>query len=249
MKHFRFLAIFLFLLFVIVPAVSAQEYTVRSGYDNPPPADAMARTPQQVSFFELPLWVILAQLAFGIPELLLFLKLWAWFGIRRVSGGNVLEQDVRARIYEYIRKNPGIHLRGLAEEMGISMGTLRYHLNMLRLTHKITINEDVASVRFYENNGTYSPAEQQVFKHLRNETTRKILAILIDKPAATRAELASEIGITGPSITWHMKRLEGDNIISTRRDGRTIVYEIPAPIAGYLSREIRSLADARAALF
>ena len=171
-----------------------------------------ARVP--VPFYALPLWVIVAQLVLLPTELLLSLKLWAYMGIRRVSGGNVLDLDVRARIYGYIRLNPGIHLRGLSTEMHMKLGTLRYHLNVLRLNHKIAISEDSASVRFYENSGTYSADEQQIHKHLRNETTKKILSVLLEQPMATRQDIADVVGVSGPSVSWHMKRLEEDHLIT-----------------------------------
>ena len=107
---------------------------------------------------------MLAELVLVPHELLLVMKFWGYLGIRRISSVNVLDQEVRAQIYDHIRKNPGIHLRGLAGEMKMKMGTLRYHLNVLRLTHQIAVSEDVASVRFYENNGTYSTEEQHILK-------------------------------------------------------------------------------------
>lgn len=232
------------LLILVVMPVSAQEYVVRSGYESPVPAGAEARTPEAVPFSDLPLWVMLAQFALFPTELFIFAKLWAAMGIRRVSGSNVLDQGLRARIYEYIRLNPGIHLRGLSSEMQVKMGTLRYHLNMLRLTHKIAVSGDAATVRFYENNGTYSMEEQQVHKHLRNATTLKILSVLLDRPAATRQDLADAAGVTGPSVSWHMKRLEEDRIVIPRREGRMTGYEIPLPVAGYLRRQIRASAPA-----
>jgi len=222
-----------------VPGVSAQEYTVTPGYDSPVPVDAEARAPVPVGFWALPFWVMLAQVLLFPPECFLAVKLWAVMGIRRLSGGNVLDLDTRARIYEYIRLNPGIHLRGLSAEMGMKMGTLRYHLNVLRHTHKIAVSEDPASVRFFENSGTYSSEEQQIHKHLRNETTRKILTVLLNHPVATRQEIADAVGVSGPSVSWHMKRLEEDRIVTPRREGRMAVYEIPAPVAGYLTRQIR----------
>lgn len=233
------MAAVLLLVLVVIP-VSAQEYVVRSGYESPVPGGTEARTPVPVPFSALPLWVILAQIALFPPELFLAIKLWAAMGIRRVSGGNVLDQGLRARIYEYIRQNPGIHLRGISSEMQVKMGTLRYHLNMLRQTHKIAVNGDAATVRFYENNGTYSMDERQVHKHLRNATTQAILSVLLDRPAATRQDLADAAGVTGPSVSWHMKRLEEDRIVIPRREGRMTAYEIPAPVAGYLRRQIRA---------
>jgi len=32
-----------------------------------------------------------------------------------------------------------------------------------------------------------------------------------------------------------MKRLENDRIITTKKTGRSVIYEIPQPVAGYLS--------------
>jgi predicted transcriptional regulator len=234
------LLIILFLSIVAVPGVSAQEYIVRSGYDSPVTADAEARAPVPVGFWALPFWVMLAQVLLFPPEIFLAAKLWAVMGIRRVSGSNVLDQDVRARIYEHIRMNPGIHLRGLAAEMGMKMGTLRYHLGVLSHTHKIAVAGDTSSVRFFENSGTYNADEQLIHKHLRNNTTKKILALLIERPSATRQDLAHAAGITGPSVSWHMKRLEKDRIVIPRREGRISIYEIPAPVAGYLARLVPS---------
>ncbi|ACL16122.1 transcriptional regulator, ArsR family [Methanosphaerula palustris E1-9c] len=235
-----FLVATVLLLMLIVPFVSAQEYIVQSGYDSPVTPDAESRVPVPVPFYALPLWVILAQLVLVPYELLLTIKFWAYLGIRRISSANVLDQEVRAQIYDHIKKNPGIHLRGLAGEMEMKMGTLRYHLNILRITHKIAVSEDVASVRFYENSGTYSLEEQHILKYLRNETTRKILSVLIDRPMVTRQEIADAVGVSGPSVSWHMKRLEDDNIITTRREGRVTAYEIPVPVARYISRQIQT---------
>ena len=34
------------------------------------------------------------------------------------------------------------------------------------------------------------------------------------------------MGIPGPSITWHTKRLAGDGIISTSKEGRAVRYTL-----------------------
>jgi len=222
-------------------AAAAPDYLVQSGYDNLPPPDAASRTPVPVPFWELPLAVLAVQIVLLPPEIFLSLKMWAYLGFRRVSSANVLDQDLRSRIFSCIRENPGIHLHGLRDEMDLRMGTLRYHLRVLRLTHKITIAEDASSVRFYENNGTYTPDEQRVLKHLRNATTRQILAILLHRPDATRKDIAGELGLAGPSVTWHMKRLEEDRIITARHSGRTIAYEIRPVVIGYLAERIGSV--------
>ncbi|MEN6611078.1 MAG: winged helix-turn-helix transcriptional regulator [Methanoregulaceae archaeon] len=226
------------LLLLAGTVAAATDYVVRPGYEKQPPPGAIPRTPEPVPVWELPIAVLALQIFLLPPEIFISLKMWAYLGFRRVSTTNVLDQAIRSRIYTYIRENPGIHLHGLREEMDLKMGTLRYHLRVLLLTHKITLAEDASSVRFYENNGTYSPDEQRVLKHLRNSTTREILEILVRHPDATRKEIAGELGLAGPSVTWHMKRLEDDQIITTRHAGRTIAYEIRPMVAGILAQRI-----------
>ncbi|MFA5332178.1 MAG: winged helix-turn-helix transcriptional regulator [Methanoregula sp.] len=222
----------------LVPAACAQGYTVTPGYSHPPPAGAVHFVPEPVPIWSLPLWILVTQAGCIPLETFATFKLWLALGFRRVRNENVLDQDVRSRVFSHIKENPGIHMRGLAEEMHLKLGTLRYHLKVLRLTHKITVAEDPASVRFYENSGTYSETQQQVLKHLRNPTTRKILGILLKRPAATRQEIAGAVGITGPSITWHMKRLEEDHLIIMKRDGRSNAYALLPPVSRYLAERM-----------
>ncbi|MFA6333585.1 MAG: winged helix-turn-helix transcriptional regulator, partial [Methanoregula sp.] len=121
----------------------------------------------------------------------------------------------------------GIHLQGLARETRIHLGTLRHHLNMLTITGKITLSQDAASLRFYENSGTYTETQQMVLKHLRNATRKQILGVLVKQPSAGREEIAGLLGFTGATITWHMKLLERDRIITIQRSGRIVRYVIP----------------------
>jgi len=221
------LVLFLILILVPVPCTAVPSYQIRSGYASPPPPSAVPVAPEEVPVWELPLGVI-ATLVVAFPlEILVSLKLWAALGYRRVFGSNVLANDTRSAVFSAIRENPGIHLHGLAREAKIGMGTLRHHLDKLLTTGKITGRHDTATVRFYENDGTYSAAEQVVLKHLRNETRKKILALLLKTPAAGRNEIARMLGMTGSTITWHMKILEEDGVISPRREGKNIVYAIP----------------------
>jgi len=224
-----FLVPVLFLIMFLVPAscAAAPAYQVRSGYSSPPPASAVPAVPEEVPVWELPLGII-ATLVVAFPfEIIVSLKIWAALGYRRVSGNNVLANDTRSAVFSAIRENPGIHLHGLAREAKIGLGTLRHHLDKPLATGKITGRHDAATVRFYENNGTYSATEQVVLKHLRNETRKKILALLLKTPAAGRNEIARMLGMTGSTITWHMKILEEDGVISPWRDGKNIVYAIP----------------------
>lgn len=219
----------LFLIMLLVPVtagVAAQEYHVQSAYASPPPPRSPS-IPEEIPVWELPLGLLVILAAGFTAELLITIKIWATLGYRRVTRSNVLTHAVRFSVFSAIQKNPGIHLQGLARETRIHLGTLRHHLNMLTITGKITRIQDAASLRFYENSGTYTGTQQMVLKHLRNATRKQILGVLVQQPSAGRDEIAGLLGFTGATITWHMKLLEMDRIITVQRSGRSVRYVIP----------------------
>lgn len=211
---------------IIIPGVSAHHYYITSGYDHP--VEGTIVYPQPVSFWELPLWIILLQFVFLTAEIFAMVKWWGLFGFSRVSGKNVFDNDTRRGIYECIRKNPGIHMRGILKETDVALGTLRYHINQLHRNHTIAILEDRGHTHYFENSGTYSAEQQHVLKHMRNGTTRKILEVLAVNSFATRKDIAESLGIAGSTVTYHMKRLEEDGVIDVRSDGRFVKYVISA---------------------
>ncbi len=219
--------VFVLVLALVTPGMAAQEYHVQSGYASPPPAlSAVPSSPVEIPVWELPLGLFLILAAGWAAELLIALRIWVALGYRRVTRSNVLDQAVRSSVFTAIRKNPGIHLRGLARETGIRLGTLRHHLQMLSQTGKITGRPDAEALRFYENNGMYTEKQQLILRHLRNATRKQILDILMRQPSAGRDEIAGQLGFTGAAVTWHMNVLETDRIIHVERTGRSVRYVI-----------------------
>ena len=228
-------AVTIVLLLVAIPA-GARTYEVVSGHANPPPEGAEKTVPVEVELWELPVWLLLMQLVCTPIELLAPLKVWGYLGYRRVNRENLLDNDTRARVFSCIVGHPGIHFHGIARETGVRLGTLRYHLDLLRRSHTIVLVESDGYACYFKNDGTYSGSEQQVLVHLRRGVPHEILTLLLQRPSATRTELAESLGVAGPTITWHMKRLERDHLVSAERDGRCVRYHIPGEIAPEVGR-------------
>lgn len=228
-------AVTIVFLLVVAPA-GARTYEVISGYTSPPPEKAVTITPIEVELWELPVWLLLMQLVCTPVELLAPLKLWGYLGYRRISRENLLDNAIRAKIFSCIRDRPGIHFHGIARETGVRPGTLRYHLAQLSRSHMIVLVESDGYARYFKNDGTYSGSEQRLLVHLRRGIPHDILALLLQRPSATRTELAESLGVAGPTVTWHMKRLERDHLISVERDGRCVRYHIPDEIAPEIGR-------------
>jgi len=230
MKRVLFAAILLILFLALtVPAGALpQEYTVEPAFG------AIGMTGAGVApitFWDLTLreMVIIGALAvspvFVFPvEIFFALKLLSCFGFRRIARGNILESSLRNTIYTLIRSRPGISFAGLQQETEISRGALTYHLALMRIAGKIIILMDHGSSSYFENSGRYDTGEQKVLKYLRQDTDRQILVSLSASPLMSRRDFEKCLGVSGPTVTWHMKRLIGDGLLSIRRDGRFSRY-------------------------
>ena len=65
----------------------------------------------------------------------------------------------------------------------------------------------------------------RVFRALADPTRRQILEELKDGQLAA-GEIASRFPISGPSISRHLSLLEAADLISVRRDGNRLLYQL-----------------------
>jgi len=99
----------------------------------------------------------------------------------------------------------------------------------------------------------------KIFEALASSQRRKILAYL-SKAALTTSELAERFGMTAPSMSRHLSVLENAELVTSRRQGQKVLYEINpdnlvntltgfaleiCPVAGPLKRESRALSKRR----
>jgi len=202
----------------------------------------------EVTFWELPPRVMLESVVFSLSPLLLyplelffFVKMFAYLGYRKIAAASVLTNATRSRIYEAITANPGIYFNKLARQTGVARSTLRYHIALLKMTGKITATKTGSNIRYFENSGKFSDAEQKILAFLHNGRERFICEYLIRNPATSRGDLEKVLGISGAAVTWHTNRLRDAGVRAVTNTGRTVQYTI-APDAvraldKYLSQE------------
>jgi hypothetical protein len=152
-------------------------------------------------------------------------------GYRRLSGKNILDHEKRHLIYTTILLNPGIEIPALASLTGINLHTLRYHLGYLMQLKKIACVEQGGGWHLFENHGRYDPAGRQQILYRRYPTTSRILSLIATRPGITRGEIATELGLAGPSVTRWTQRLTAGGVVSEVRDGRRVRY-FPAESPG-----------------
>ncbi len=139
----------------------------------------------------------------------------------------------REAVCRTISENPGAALVELSTLTGMNRGTLKYHLIALEVEGRVVSVSRYGRSHFFPNNGRYSGQEKAALYHLRNPASRHLLLLLQHHPGLCRKEIADRIGISGPTVSWHMHRLLVDGVIDSRREGRTVHYYI-APCLGTL---------------
>lgn len=144
----------------------------------------------------------------------------------RSTAGRTMEnlQNNADRIFKYIESNPGCHLRQLKRELGLSMGTVQYHLNHLEKTGRI-ISERFNLYRCYYAAGLFKENERNILKILNQQTARKILMFVLEWKNSTQTDIANHLGIAPASASWHIKRLIELGIILESREGKYRRYQ------------------------
>jgi predicted transcriptional regulator len=159
----------------------------------------------------------------SVPGSALFF-LFSLFGFRRIRKKNVLDNDRRRAVFHAIGDAPGIDAVSLSEQLEMNINTLRYHLAKLLATDKITYFSRPGTVRYYLNQGMYSPFEQLVLHYLRARTAGSIIRLVSERPGLSRKDLAAVLDISGPSVTRHIQQLSSEAIIRNEPDGRATHY-------------------------
>ena len=243
-REFLGVGLVFFLLLVLIVPVSAhlQGYSVEPAYGTGgiPAPDITQITFWDLSLREMAIVITLAFLPVMVfpVELVFALKLFACLGFRRIARNNILGNTTRQAIYQCIARMPGIGLQDLIRETLVSRGALSYHLALLKIQNKIVVQKSHGNIGYFENNGRYDGLEQKVISYLRHDTGRKILGTLATYPGRSRSDLENLLAVSGPTITWHMKRLGDDGLLTMVKDGRYSRYSLTDMAAGYVRKHL-----------
>ncbi len=127
---------------------------------------------------------------------------------------------VRDGIFAAIREVPGISAAFLKEKTGIHHATLRYHLCVLEKEERIVSRKAGHIYYYFPNGSTLSYADTIRITLCQNPTTEKILGIIETDPGISGTVLAARAGITSGTLTWHLGRLEKNDLVTVERAGR-----------------------------
>jgi predicted transcriptional regulator len=136
-----------------------------------------------------------------------------------------LEQNEnRNAVLRYVADNPGATAADAVKGLGMNTGTIRYHLFILTLNHKIaTHKEDDKYLRYFRNAGAYTETERSLVSLLRREPLRRTLEAIASKPGLSGSALARELNLSATAANRHVATLADKGIIE----------QVPVPEKGY----------------
>jgi len=139
------------------------------------------------------------------------------------QGSPLLNQSTRVQIYNFIINTPGINFRGICNALTLPIGVVQYHLAVLMKGGLISNRRDGRNKRYFESK-KFSSTEMKIISVLRHETAGKILTILHKNKFVSHGNLAHRLKFSSQALTWQMKQLKEQGLVTCLVDGRSIKY-------------------------
>ncbi|MHA1265022.1 MAG: hypothetical protein ACTSRS_07265 [Candidatus Helarchaeota archaeon] len=143
---------------------------------------------------------------------------------KRLFKGDILQNEKRRRIYEYIEKNPGAHTREIRRVFNLGAYMAYRHLNILVRFGFLRKKHWRNKIVYFKSD--FDPRYETNVLLLRNDITKRIYDYLRSYGALKMSELAKLLQIPYTTIQGHLIRLVDGALISKIKVGMDTLYTI-----------------------
>jgi predicted transcriptional regulator len=156
-----------------------------------------------------------------------------------------LSLEVRRRIYDHVRRYPGLHLSEIARALSMDKMHARYHLDRLHEHDLVSIIREDQYVRYFPRQETPLGARDEVARDekpivalLRQAPALRIVLLLLEHRQLTFTAASEHLDLPRATLHYQIGRLEKAELIDNDRDGRERVIRLrdEARIRGILRR-------------
>lgn len=144
-------------------------------------------------------------------------------GVGFHEDSRLLNQSTRIEIYNFVKNNPGIHFRGVCDNLGLPVGVVQYHLGLLTRAGLLLVHRDGQFKRYFEIM-RFGETEMKIISLLRHETVRRILAVLSERDSVFHKDLAFKLDISSQALTWQINRLRKTGLVDAVKEGMKVKY-------------------------
>jgi predicted transcriptional regulator len=136
----------------------------------------------------------------------------------------ILENARRRDVFEFVKANPGLHLRELQRRLGLPLTSLEYHLNYMVRKNVLYRERDGRFTRFYAM--LLDEKDMEVIAVLRQRRLREIVLIILGKDGAKFQELQGILGLPSSTLFYYLKYLLDNNVITRDQVGSETFYNV-----------------------
>jgi len=137
----------------------------------------------------------------------------------------VLDNEKRKKIYNYVQKNPGLHLRELSRQLGIHKNNLEYHLNYLIKNDMIVKKKESKYSRYFVSN-EIGCKKENLLLFVRLQTAQDIILAMLYCRYTTLSELSILLNKTPTTIKFYLDKLLEHEIIEPAPIENGVVCEM-----------------------
>ena len=139
------------------------------------------------------------------------------------GNSTLLNQPTRLEIYTYVKNNPGVHFRGIASNLVLSIGAVQYHLDVLVHAGLLKAYNDGQNKRYFVANA-FKENDAKLIMLLRHQTAKDILSLLSREGSVTHKEISHSINVSSQALSWQMNQLRKTELIKAVKEGVNVKY-------------------------
>lgn len=148
----------------------------------------------------------------------------------------ILAVQSRKDLYDFVRRNPGFHLREVSRALNLSITLADYHLRFLERHELITSSMDGEYKRFYprstpglaDSRPALTSAERQILASLRQHVPLRVLYFLMEREDATHKQMLEQVPVSPSTLSHHLKKMQAVGIID-RAEPKERGYRVVDP--------------------
>lgn len=136
--------------------------------------------------------------------------------------------DPRTQVLAFVRHYPGVHVREVERQLGLSSKLANYHLTALEHEGKVERVQEKGYSRFFVRvtKPRWSARDIAFLCLMRRAVAFRITLLLLSRGEMTQGDLARTLDLARPSTTYHLHLLEADHVVHVEPRGRERWYAL-----------------------
>lgn len=143
----------------------------------------------------------------------------------RIKGDALLENPLRSRIVALVEAQPGIHYSDLVRKTGKGHGAVEHHIRKLVAGGLVRRIEAKGYTCFFPEGAT-DRRTMHAASVLKSPVARGLVAHLRETPGMSSADAARLLGVTPPTLHYHVQRLSEAGLVRSTSAGATRRLEL-----------------------